>query len=99
MRGYLTLIQNDSTSRMHGLAVHMKEGLPFVQDLSLENSADSYLCFRLALLHSVSYFFFHYQSSSSSLCTVFDFISSSTDEVALLFWTYFFLLMLVFVLQ
>ena len=99
MRGYLTLIQNDSTSHMHGLAVYMKEGLPFVQDLSLENSADSYLCFRLALLHSVSYFFFHYQSSSSSLCTVFDFISSNTDEVALLFWTYFFLLMLVFVLQ
>ena len=33
-------------------------GLPFARDLSLENSADSYLCFRLALLHSVSYFFF-----------------------------------------
>ena len=40
--------------------------------MSLENSADSYLCFRLALLHSVSYFFFLYGSSSSSLCTVFD---------------------------
>ena len=30
---------------MHGLAVYVKEALPFVQDLSLENSADSYLCF------------------------------------------------------
>ena len=35
---------------MHGLAVYMKEGLPFARDLSLENSADSYLCFGLALL-------------------------------------------------
>ena len=43
---------------MNGLAVYVKEGLPLAQDLSLENSADSYLFFRLALLHSVSYFFF-----------------------------------------
>ena len=34
---------------MHGLAVYVKEGLPFARALSLENSADSYLCFRLAL--------------------------------------------------
>ena len=39
------------------LAVYVKEGLPFAQDLSLENSADSYLCFPLALLYSVSDFF------------------------------------------
>ena len=51
------------------------------QDLSLENSADSYLRFWLALLQSVSYFFFLNQSPSSSLCTVFDSISSNTDEV------------------
>ena len=57
---------------MHGLVVYVKEGLPFANDLSLENSADSYLCFRLALLHSVSYVFMLYRSSSSSLCTVFD---------------------------
>ena len=65
---------------MHGLAVYMKEGLPFARDLSLENSADSYLCFGLALLHSVSYFFFLYQSPSSALCMVFDSISSNIDE-------------------
>ena len=59
----------------------MKEGLLFARDLSLENSIDSYLCFRLALLHSVSYFFFFYQSPSSSLSTVFDSISSNIDEV------------------
>ena len=66
---------------MHSLAVYVKEGLPFAQDLSLENSADSYLCFRLALLHSVSYFFFLYRSPSSALCMVFDSISSNIDEV------------------
>ena len=66
---------------MHGLPVYVKEGLPFAQDLSLQNSADSYLCFRLALLHSVPYFFSLYQSPSSSLCKVFDFISSNIDEV------------------
>ena len=59
----------------------MKEGLPFAWALSLENSADTYLCFRLALLHSVSYFFFLYRSRSSALCTVFDSISSNIDEV------------------
>ena len=59
-RGYLPLIRKDSSTHMHGLAVYVKEGLPFAWDLSLENSADSYLCFQLALLHSVSYFFFIY---------------------------------------
>ena len=79
--GYLPLIRKDSSTHMHGLAVYVKEGLPFGRDLSLENSADSYLCFRLALLHSVSYFFFLYRSPLSSLCTVFDSISSNIDEV------------------
>ena len=63
---------------MHGLAVYVKERLPFERDLSQENSADSYLCFRPALLHSMPYFFFLYRSS---LCTVFDSISSNIDEV------------------
>ena len=69
---------------MHGLAVYVKEGIPFEQDLSLENAADSYLYFRLALLHSVSYFFFLYQSPTFSLCTIFDAISSNMDEVLLI---------------
>ena len=51
VRGHLPLIQKDSTTHMHGLAVYVKEGLPFAQDLSPENSADSYLCFQLDLLH------------------------------------------------
>ena len=58
VRGYLPLIQKDSITHMHSLAVYVKEGLPFARDLSLENSVDSYLSFRLALLHSLSYFFF-----------------------------------------
>ena len=43
--------------------------------ISIENSADSYLCLRLALLHSVSL------CTSKSLCTVFDSISSNIDQV------------------
>ena len=50
-------------------------------DLSLEDSAYSYLCFWLVLCHSVSYLFFLYWSPSSSLCIVFDSVSSNIDEV------------------
>ena len=53
VRGYLPLIRKDSITHMNSLAVYVKEGLPFAQDLSLENSANSYLCFRLALLRCV----------------------------------------------
>ena len=81
VRVYLPLIQKDSSTHIHGLEVYVKEGLPFAQDSSLENFADSYLCFWLTLLHSVSYFFFLYRSPSLSSCTVFDSISSSIDEV------------------
>ena len=41
--GYLPSIQKDSSTHMHGLAVYVKEGLPFAQDLSLQNSADTYV--------------------------------------------------------
>ena len=54
----------------------------FLLDLSLENSADSYLCFWLDLLHHVLVFFI-YLSISSSSCKVFDSISSNIDEVLL----------------
>ena len=65
---------------MHGLAVYVKEGLSFPWDLSLKNCADSYSCFRLAVLHTVFYFFFLYQSPLS-LFMVFYSISSNIDEV------------------
>ena len=41
VRGYLPLIRKDSSTHMHGLAVYVKEGLPFTRDLSLENPAES----------------------------------------------------------
>ena len=72
---------NNNFTHMHVLPIYMKEGLPFAWDLSLENSVDSYLCFRLALLQYVSYFFFLYRSPSSSLCTVFDSVLSDIDDV------------------
>ena len=50
VRGYLPLIWKDSSTHMHGLALYIKEGLPFAWDLSLENSAIYFLCFRVALL-------------------------------------------------
>ena len=65
---------------MHGLAVYVKEGLPFAPDLSLETSADSYLYFGLALHHSVLYFFLN-GSPSLAICTVFYSISSNMVEV------------------
>ena len=45
VRGYLPLIRKYSSTHMHGLAVYVKEGFSFTRDLSLENSADSYLSF------------------------------------------------------
>ena len=51
--GHLPLILKDSITHIHGLAVNVKERLPFTLDLSLENSADSYLCFQLALIHNL----------------------------------------------
>ena len=71
----LILIRSDSITHIHGLALYVKT---FAQDVSLENSTDSYLCFPLTLRHSVSYFFFLYRSP---LCIVFDSILSNIDEV------------------
>ena len=59
VKGHLQLFQKDSATYMHGLAVYMKEGLPFSRDFSLENSADSYLCFEL--------YFTQYFTSFSSI--------------------------------
>ena len=78
---YLRIIRKNSINHMHGFAVYMKEGFPFARDVSLENSTDYYLCFRLALLHSIFYLFFLYRTPSSTLCTDFDSISSNIDDV------------------
>ena len=73
VRSYLPLIRKDSVTHMHGLAVFLWK--------YLEKSVDSYICFWLALLYSVSYFFFLYRSSSLTLRTVFNNISFNIDEV------------------
>ena len=52
-----SLCSNFVECESNTLAVYVKEGLPFAWVLSLENVGDSYLCFRLALLHSASYSF------------------------------------------
>ena len=41
-RGHLPLTQKDSSTHAWSCSL-VKEGLPFEQDLSLENSTDSYL--------------------------------------------------------
>ena len=38
--GYLPLIRKDCITHMHGLAVYVKEELPFTRELSLESSED-----------------------------------------------------------
>ena len=81
VRDYFPLMWKDSSPHMHGLTVYVKERLPFAWNLSLQNSANSYLCFWLALLHSVSHFFFLYRLPLSSSSTDFDSISSNIDEV------------------
>ena len=45
VRGYLPLIQNDSTTHMYGRAVSLKEEFLFAWDLSIENSVNPYLYF------------------------------------------------------
>ena len=57
-RGYLPLILKDSVTHMHGSEVYVKEGLPFGRELSLEQSTDSYLRFRLAFPLSITFFIF-----------------------------------------
>ena len=52
----LFLIQNDYITHMHGLAVYVKEGLPLAWDLSLKNSADSYVCNWLYFTHCLTSF-------------------------------------------
>ena len=73
MKGYLALIRKDFSTHMHGLAVYVKEGLPFAQVLSLENSADTYFTQCLTC--------FSFIDQHLSLCAVFYSISSTIDQV------------------
>ena len=62
---------------MHGFAAYVKKGFHFVQDLSLENSTDSYLFSTGFTTLSVLLLF----ALLITLCTVFYSISSNIDEV------------------
>ena len=59
-----------------------KGGPSFCTGFILKQPQNSYLCFWLVLLHSVSYFLFLYRSPCLSLWTVFDALSSNIDERA-----------------
>ena len=65
---------------MHGLEVFLKRGLTLVWEISLKTLHESYMCFRRALLHSMSYFFFLYRSPLSPSCSVLDAVSTNIDR-------------------
>ena len=70
---------------MHCLAVYVKKGLLLAQSTGvISRKICRFLCIRLALLHSRSYFFFHYCSLTSSSGTGFYSISSNIDEILLI---------------
>ena len=71
VRVYLPLNPKSSITDMHGLAVYVREGLPFPQELSLENYVDFYLF--LAGFTSLHVLLLSlYQSPSLPPCTVFE---------------------------
>ena len=78
--GYLPLIRLDSTIHMHGLGVFVKDNLPFARVPLLELEGESFMCFRLSLIHSTSFIFFLYRSPSSTSCSVLEAISNSIDK-------------------
>ena len=69
---------------MHGLGVYVKSNLPIAREPILEDDNESYVCFRLALLHSTTYIFFLYRSPSSSSCSVVEAVSSNIDKALIL---------------
>ena len=84
MIAYPPLIQKDPSTHIHVLAVYVKEGLPFAQNLSLENSAILAYVFSWLYFTVVSHFFFRYQTAFLSLCMFFDSISSNVDQLLLI---------------
>ena len=63
----LPLIRMDSVTHVHGLAVYVKEGLPFAWDVSLENSTDSGV---FDWLYFFLFFFFFYLGFLSRIFTI-----------------------------
>ena len=78
--GYLPLIQNDSSTHVHGLTVYVKEGLPLARDLSLKNFANLLMFSTGFTSLSVLLLFLLPITPSLSLYTVLNVISSNRDE-------------------
>ena len=78
--GYLPLSRKDSVNHMHGLGLFIHENLPIAREFDLEDSKESFMCFRLSLLRSTSYLYFLYRSPSSQDCSVIQSISESIDK-------------------
>ena len=81
--GYLPIHRKDA-GHMHGLGVYAKSNLPIAREPTLEEDNESYMCFRLALLHSTTNIFFLYRSPSSSSCSVDEAVSSNFDKALIL---------------
>ena len=77
--GYLRLIRKDFITDAWSCSLCEKR-TSFCTGL-ISRKLCEFLCYRLALLQSVSYFFFLYRWPSLSACTVFDYISSNLDGV------------------
>ena len=52
--GYLPLIRLDSNIHMHGLGVFVKDSLPIARVPTFEIQGESFMCFRLSLIHTTS---------------------------------------------
>ena len=53
-----TNLHDDIQTTWHGLGVYVKSNLPIARETILEDENESYMCFRLALLHSITFIFF-----------------------------------------
>ena len=84
VRDYLPLIWKDSSTHVHGLAFYMKEGLPFAWDLSLENSADSYLIFLTGFISPSALLLFPLLLTFFVFMHSFYSVSFNIDEVPLI---------------
>lgn len=66
---------------MHDLTVYIQDHLLIARVLSLEYPDDPLMCFRLPLLHSVSYFFLLYLYPSPQNCNRLSNIADSIEIV------------------
>ena len=72
---------------LHGLGVYVRNNHPISCRTGFESLDLSFMCFRLALLHSTTFLFFRYRSPSSQDCSLIDVVSDSIDQALSLFPT------------